>query len=70
MIDFQGLTGAFAAKTSDDGCATIVVPGALPDEYWPVIGRMDSLSEYNLITPEEVSMDQNGPHQVDFLYTD
>lgn len=68
VVDFNGLRGVFAAATGEDGCATIVIPGGLPEEDWPVTGRMESLSDYELISPEEVILDQRGSHRADFLY--
>ena len=69
VVDFNGKKGVFSAPTGENGCATIVIPGGLLEEDWPVTGRMESLSDYELISPEEVILEQSGSHHVDFLYT-
>jgi hypothetical protein len=69
VVDFNGKKGVFAASTGENGCATIVIPGGLSEKYWPVTGRMESLSDYELISPEEVILEQSGSRRADFLYT-
>jgi hypothetical protein len=68
VVDFNGMRSVFAASTGEDGGATIVIPGGLPEENWPVTARMESLSDYELISPEEIILEQRGVHRAEFLY--
>jgi hypothetical protein len=68
VVDVHGNRGVFAAATGENGCATIVIPGGLSAEDWPVTGRMESVSAYKLISPEEMILEQRGSRRADFLY--
>lgn len=61
----------FGASTSGNGCATIVVPGGLNEDSWPVITRTKPPPEtsYELISPAEVVLEYPETH-ADFLFTD
>jgi hypothetical protein len=63
--------GGFVASTPEDGCATIVVPGGLNADSWPVTTRMEPPEEtgYELVSPAEVVLEYPESH-ADFLFTD
>lgn len=80
--DDQGLEGArfvvalsrdreFAALTPEDGCATVVIPGGLGEDSWPVATRMEAPTETSLelADPAVVVLAYPESH-ADFLFTE
>jgi hypothetical protein len=61
----------FGARTSSSGCATVVVPGGLDDDAWPVTVRMNPPedSSYTPVGPAEVVLARPKSH-ADFLFTE
>jgi hypothetical protein len=61
----------FGATTSTRGCATVVVPGGLREESWPVTVRMEPPEEstYELVSPAEVVL-QFPYGSADFLFAE
>jgi hypothetical protein len=61
----------FGAFTTASGCATVVVPGGLPEESWPVTVHMEPAEEsgYELVTPAKVVL-QYPDTRADFLFAE
>ena len=61
----------FGATTSASGCATVVVPGGLPEESWPVTVRMEPPEEsgYELVSPVEAVLEYPDT-SADFLFAE
>ena len=59
----------FGDSTAASGCATIVVPGGLSEESWPVRVRMEPPEEtsYELVSPAEVVLEHPDGY-ADFLF--
>lgn len=67
-FSMQGGMG-FSAYTLDNGCATIVIPGGVGQDAWPVTARMQPPPENNLewVSPAEVVLVHPESH-ADFLF--
>jgi hypothetical protein len=69
-VSMQGVMG-FSAYTFADGCATIVIPGGLGQDAWPVTAQMQPPAESNLewVGPVEVVLAYPESH-ADFLFAE
>ena len=70
IVNVRGL-GGLTAKTSASGCATIVVPGGLSGDRWPVSARMQPPPDtsYELVSTDDVVLVYPKAH-ADFLFNE
>lgn len=70
LVTPQGGAG-FGAPTSGSGCATVVVPGGLDDDAWPMTVRMNPPEDagYTRVGPVEVVLARPESH-ADFLFAE
>ena len=70
-VSMQGGMGLSAYTSGDRGCATIIVPGGLETDAWPVTASMQPPAESNLelVGPAEVVLAYPESH-ADFLFAE
>lgn len=70
----EGLTFTalgWSDRTSEDGCAFVLIPGGVPDHLWPVVVRMElpEGAPYEPVGPTEITVTQDSRQgHFDFLF--
>jgi hypothetical protein len=70
VVTLKGGAG-FGAPTPDNGCVTIVVPGGLGDDDWPVTTRMEPPEDSDALSEGSVEVVLEKPQShADFLFVE